>query len=68
MYLPSVNHNETKLRYAQILNSLLYFKISKRIRVVLSKFIKILRMNKAYNSEIVAGNEIPSSEFTNVFY
>jgi len=31
-----MNHNETKLRFAQILNSLLYFKISKKITDVLS--------------------------------
>ena len=31
-----MNQNETKLKYAQILNSLLYFKISKKITAVLS--------------------------------
>ena len=35
-----MNHNETKLRFAQILNSLLYFKISKKITDVLSSLCR----------------------------
>ena len=35
-----MNYNETKLRYAQILNSLLYFKISEKITTVLSSLCR----------------------------